>query len=361
MRRAESIVLQLGEVINPYAVRKLIHASKRVYPTTYTFLAESQIIMDDKLNISSSYSLMNECIREYYLGAGLWRFKENTSFFAMPTKKLPSMPLYMLSRCNNILLRLSSIYDIESYFNISMESAMYVLNNHIITEYGVDEESISYYYNSDEYTINVNSEIVEWFVRLIEKKENDLLKLHTTKILNMILREQNSDGSWNYYSKVTMKKYGINPTVDCHHTASTLYNLIHAYNESKFFDERLRLELKRAIEQGMIFFVRNFFDLKGNGIVVLGRRRKASTMQYSEATIAIGEYLRVFNNDNPNGYISVLNKIIEKVVSLVNRDGSAPGDYKVKKINIDNINWGNGAALYSLCYYLRYFAKSLDA
>ncbi len=360
LRKVCSVILQLGEVFNPYFVRTIIGAKKRMYPTTFTFLADSQYAMEDCLTIDTAMSLMQRCIDEYYDGNGFWRFKINKTFFPLPSSKKSSMPLYMLCRCNNLIARLGNRYQNQQFVDIAIDSAEYMLKNHIITNYADGSESISYYYNSDECTINVNAEVVDWLSYLVflSSSKREWYTCHIKEILRMIISEQNDDGSWDYYSKNTMKKYNLQATIDCHHTASTLYNLIHVYERKEFLPADIGNELLNSIKLGMKFFINSFFDQNGNGIILVGKKRKASTMQYSEALIALGEYLRVIASKvEYELYISILYGIVNNLVNLINDDGSAPGDIKIYPININNINWGNGAALYALCYFEKYLNR----
>lgn len=348
-----SVALQLFEVFDPYLTRKIIQSKKRIYPTTYTFLAESQFIVGDILSISKSIDYLSECIECYYDSGGLWKFKENKSFFPIDTDKNASMPLYMLCRCNNLLARVGKEYNKKEWVALSRESADYMLKNHIITMYEDESESISYYYNSDDFTINVNTEVIDWLTQLTSITQTSIYIQHVKRIMKSIINEQNEDGSWFYFAKSTMEKYGLKGKVDCHHTATTLYNLLHVYEKGNFLLEEEKERLKKTIIRGMKFFVDNFFDENtGSGITVIGKKRKASTVQYSESLVALIEFLRVMKvEENWKKYGKLVRLLCDKVLQHVCNDGSAPGDMKIKKININNINWGNGVALFALCTY----------
>ena len=360
-KRIMSVFLQLLELINPYWVRRMIGSKKRLYPTTYTFLIESLICSRERLSLEYTVSeLIELCLHTYYADNGWWKFKENKSFYPIfQDMERPSMPLYMLARCNNILARYGKNTQNKRLICISEESLHYIFMHHKVSYYDDGTESISYYYNSDDCTINVNAEVVDWMCQLERVMENEKYKKHFIKILKMIINEQNANGSWYYYSKRHMERYKLNGTIDCHHTASTLYNMIHVY-ETAYLDKKQKKKLENVINNGMEYFLDNFFDENGKGICIIGMKRRASTVQYSEALIAIGEYIRVF--EEKNGKIVVkakklIDKVAVNIIKLVKNDGSAPGDYKIWYINLDNINWGNGPALYALTYYREYKRK----
>ena len=356
-RKLANILLQLGEVIHPYFIRKLLSAKKRVFPTTYTFLAESQYCEQDSLPILDGQELMEECLKRYYQKDGFWPFKANHTFFPMQSEEAPSMPLYMLCRCNNLLIRMGTALHKEDWVQIAKQSAEYVLTHHSITHYSDGTESIGYYYNSDEFTINVNAELIDWLSQLTVYTAESSYILHIEKILLAILREQDVDGAWNYFGRGTMKKYALPSVIDCHHTATTLYNLIHVYERGYFLSPELKLRLKRSILRGMQYFTEHFFDKKnGNGIVIVGKKRKASTVQYAESLVSLLEFLRVFQGEvvkEASSYQKLAHLLCLRLVQHVCTDGSSPGDMKLKKINLNNINWGNGPALMALCMYRR--------
>lgn len=361
IRKVFNISLQMLEMITPLGVRLMLGSEKRLYPTTFTFLIEALLCADEKLPLNYTIeNLIELCLYNYYQKQGYWKFKENSSFYPDLEKKVsPSMPLYMLARCNSVLARYGKKTNDMQKIKISEESLKYVFANHNIYTYENGTESISYYYNSMECTINVNAELIDWMCQLDDIMKNADYKKHFYSILRMIINEQNEDGSWYYFSKRHMKKHSLKGIVDCHHTSTTIYNLIHVY-ESIYLNETEKRKLKTIINNGMLYLINAFFnENSGKAICIIGKKRKASTVQYSEALIAMGEYIRVFGEQDSCVTVKRVQRLIDKValniVKLVEKDGSAPGDYKIGYVNLDNINWGNGPALYALTYYKSYF------
>lgn len=349
--------LQVLEAICPYTVRKLLGCKPRIYPTTFTFIAESQYNADDGLPLMPATFFMDQCIKEYYRGHGFWKYKENKSFFPdLTNTNKPSMPLYMLARCNNILARIGINKNISEYISISKKSLEYLFSHHSIFKHNDGTENISYYYNSYnsiDNTINVNTEVLDWMSqipRLLTPNKGYLS--HFRLILNGVLNEQNEDGSFFYFSHEHMRKNRIGGTIDCHHTATVIYNLIHVYN-SLIINNNTNCDIDRlykCIKKAMSYFVSHFFSTDGSGITIIGKSRKASSVQYGESLVALIDYIRFI--DNTYEYRQLINKIANILITLVDTDGSAPGDSKIKPININNINWGNGPVLYALTHYV---------
>lgn len=351
--------LQVIEVFAPYKLRQVLGCEKRIYPTTYTFLSEA-FFEAKKGNIGcplkySDCELMEKCISIYYTESGKWKYRQNIGFYPdLMNKNEPTMPLYMLARCNNLLARMGKNYGIDRYIEISVSSLKYVLKNHTIFEYKNGIKSISYYYNSLDCTLNVNSEVIDWIGRLPAKYIDGEIYEIFIGILKLMISEQNEDGSWFYFSKRHMEKYGVSGDVDCHHSATVIYNLIHVL-ESGLLDVQLKENVKNVVEKGIQYFINNFFNLNtGEGITIIGKRRKASSVQYAEALIALCEFIKCNELDNKSlkkECFELARLIARRLVKLVRQDGSAPGDIKIVPININCINWGNGPVLWALIHY----------
>ena len=103
--------------------------------------------------------------------------------------------------------------------------------------------------------------------------------------------------------------------------------------------------------------MKHFFDTEnGRGIVIVGKKRKASTVQYAESLVSLLEFLRILQDElgmEASSYQKSAHLLCLRLVQHVCTDGSSPGDMKLKKINLNNINWGNGPALMALCMYRR--------
>lgn len=351
--------LQVVEVIAPYQLRRILGCNKRLYPTTYTFLSES-FFEAKKCNIEcpleySDCELMEECVSLYQGENGNWKYYKNTNFYPdIMNEKEPTMPLYMLARCNNLLARMGKTYGINRYIEISVKSLNYILKNHTIFEYDNGIKSISYYYNSLDCTLNVNSEIIDWIVQLPKEYISEEIYDIFIAILKLILSEQNKDGSWYYFSKRHMQRYGTLGGIDCHHSATVIYNLIHVL-EFEGLDDQLKKEVKSAIEKGVKYFIKNFFNNRtGQGITIIGQHRKASSVQYSEALVALCEFIKcqeIDNSELKKECFDLAFLIEKKIEKLIKPNGSAPGDSKIIPININCINWGNGPVLWALIRY----------
>lgn len=347
--------LQVIEVVSPILLRKVCGCKPRLYPTTYTFLAESLYDSNDKIPLEKTATeIMDECIKVYYEGDGYWKYLPNISYYPdLKNTDKPSMPLYMLTRCNNVLTRLAKRERNDVYMQISKDSLNYMFEHHTVFNYEDGTENISYYYNSVDNTINVNTEVLDWISQIPNILKDKTIYNHFLAILKGVLNEQNVDGSWFYNSREHMKKYGLDGkragAIDCHHSATVIYNLIHVYHnvDKNLIDSE---KLKYIIKKAMQFFTSKFFNPHGYGITVIGLKRKASSVQYSEAVIAIIDYLLYIEYNEE--YAKLLNNIMRVLVSLVKNDGSAPGDSKIGFININNINWGNGPVLYALAHYI---------
>lgn len=359
-KRYRRKILQCMEIFFPLLIRKFCKIEPSVFPTTFTFLAEACFKakqFQDELPLQySDIALMEKCLELYEGNKAKWVYKENKTFYADDGNdaKEATMPLYGLTRCNNLLARMGQFYNKEEYLLISYRSLCNMLKQHNIFEYENGAKSISYYYNSLDCTINVNSEVVDWISNLPRTYIDDNIRDLFDGIMKLILTEQNEDGSWFYFSKQHMSHYGAGKTIDCHHSSTVLYNLIHVL-ESGLLDSIHESEVVCAITKGMNYLLDAFFDSKtGCGITVVGKRRKASSMQYAEALVAMCEYVKcakIGENEVKGRCRRLMPLVVNRLTKLVKKDGSAPGDSLLYPVNVDSINWGNGAVLWALINY----------
>lgn len=351
------------EELLPIYLRKLLKIKKEILPTTYTVLINSYFKIEscsiDFKTIFNSKEIMDMCIEKYigdkseYLW---WGYPKRNNFFTINKSNNPSMHLHGLARCNIALLTLGIYYNNSRYINIASESVLFVLNNHQIINYQNGSKSISYYYNSYDCTLNVNSEFAHWLSMLPIEKHNYQTLDMLYGILTLLINEQNADGSWYYFSRWHMNKYKNKKSCDCHHSATVLYNLINIL-KCKYLDEKYRLNIKYSLILGMRYFISAFFDMSsGKGISVIGLKRPAGPVQYSEAIFAFCDYLtldEVLDLDIQNQIFVLLPKVVDQLCNLVNmKDGSAPSKKVIKWVNLNSIRWGNGPVFQAIMTYL---------
>ena len=141
---------------------------------------------------------------------------------------------------------------------------------------------------------------------------------------------------------------------DCNHTATLFTNMLNVL-KYPVLDSRLRVVLLESVNKGMRFFKDTFFDPQtGKAKAILGHRRPAGPVEYSEAVFAFYEYClsKEVDVNLQKEIYSLLPKVIGQIASLINNDGSSPCDRVIKWVNIDSIRWGNGPALQAFMCFL---------
>lgn len=351
-----------AECFFPIYLRKLLKIEKSLFPTTFTFLANAFLVAEkNNIDLSckkKSFELMEMCLSNYLReedGKIWWDGGENKFFYPEKDveKKTPSLNMHALARCNQSLIDIGDYYHIEKYQEIVYKTVDWILNQHNIFYYD-NCANISYYYNSDECTLNINTEFCQLISMLPQEQIKPQYKEVFNGILNLLLEEQEENGSWGYYSKRHIEKYKIENTIDCHHTATVLYNLIYV-SCSQIIEDLKREKLIKAIESGMEFFIDSFFqDSSGKGKALIGYRRPASPMQYSEAVLALCtfiEYRSLFHEKLVKRAENLLPLLADRLLMFIQKDGSVPCDKVIRWFNINSINWGNGAVLQALLRY----------
>lgn len=365
--------LRLIENFFPIFIRKVLLIKKKDSPTAYTHIIEAYYINDnlaDKfLKATNLDSLIEMLINRFCVDGDIgvyWKYSPNIHFALRPESDLnvPTMPMHALARIGSVLMRIGRDKNNLRLINLSYNSALYAMKSHTIT-WNDDKMTISYFYNSDDQTINVISEFGEWISFFPTEKKNQVFQNAINGITNFILEEQNEDGSWYYFSKKHMEKWGDSPSIDCHHTATVIRNLINISVNNEFsLDMQSNIEL--AILNGINFFIEHFFNLStGQGIQLIGYTRPAGPVQYAETILTFTNFLRHYKSVNKHIFRkvdSLLPKLIKQMVSLVDsKRGSAPSEKIIRWINVDSIRWGNGPVLHALMDYYFYIYEDKES
>lgn len=354
------------EEFTPVLLRKALGVKKKCWPTTYTFLGNALFLAEkNNINISSRYNpsmLMDLCLDEYVNTENQnkwWNEEPHIGIYNATIEvgdKTPTLLMHALTRCNIMLLDLGKYYNNSKYMDIGIKSAQFVLKQYQIIDFEDGTKSISYFYNTYDCTININSEFAHWLSLIpFERHTTDTLDM-LNSIIRLLLNEQNLDGSWYYFSKWHMKNYSEKPSCDCHHTGTVLYNLINIL-KCDYLDKEIKNSILHAVNRGMEYYINTFFDINsGNAITELGYRRSAGPVQYSEAIFAFCEYLKLNLGVEKSVWYqvkSLLPKVMEQNVRLINKkNGSAPSEKIIKWKNMNSIRWGNGPVLQAIMSYL---------
>lgn len=350
----------------PVLLRKILGVKKKCWPTTYTFLGNAFYLAEkNKINIKTKYNsttLMNLCLDQYVNSENQnewWNEEPHIGIYNATIEvgdKRPTLLMHALTRCNIMLLELGKFYDNPKYMDIGIKSAQLVLKQYQIIDFEDGTKSISYFYNTYDCTININSEFAHWLSLIpLEKHTADTIDMFKS-ITRLLLKEQNEDGSWYYFSKWHMNNYSEKPSCDCHHTGTVLYNLINIL-KCDYLDEEIKNDILISVNNGMAYYTKTFFNLNsGKAITELGYKRPAGPVQYSEAIFAFCEFLMLKNQADESEWNKVKNllpKAINQNISLINKqNGSAPSEKIIKWKNMNSIRWGNGPVLQSLISYL---------
>lgn len=367
MRKA---VLFLEEFF-PVLLRQTLGVNKKCWPTTYTFLGNALFLAEkNKINIRTKYSpimLMDLCLNEYVNTEEQnkwWNDEPHIGIYNATIEvgdKIPTLLMHALTRCNIMLLNFGRYYNNPRYMDIGTKSAEFVLRQYQIIDFKDGTKSISYFYNSYDCTININSEFAHWLSLISFDRHTTETLDFLNSIIRLLLKEQNEDGSWFYFSKWHMKNYSEKPSCDCHHTGTVLYNLINIL-KCDYLDKDFKNAISLTVNKGMEYYINTFFDMSsGKAITELGYRRPAGPVQYSEAIFAFCEYLMLNVGVEKSVWHQVKNllpKVIEQNVCFINkRNGSAPSEKIIKWKNINSIRWGNGPVLQAIMSYLSIYDK----
>lgn len=351
----------------PIFTRKVYGIEKTINPATYYHLGMAYL-NNEKYHLgfqtpASSQDVAEEAVRAYYQSdTGLWLnpscgwvpFLQDST---IPKEGPRTMLMHCLARLNIFILALWRQYGREDLLDISIRSALAAYRRYNIIEQGGEMASISYYDNSIDNTLNINAEFLEWIADIPSKCRPHQLDTLGHKILKMLISEQNPDGSFFYFGKAYMKEHHRKPSIDNHHTAYTLKNLLAVY-ESDFLTAGEQTALLQCILRGMEYYMDSLFDRDGSVIYYIGEipGRKAETVPYSEGILAFCAFLKSpsIPLDLKKRISGLLPKVLKHLLDQIRlKDGSAPSEYLYgRTVNINSIRWGNGPALQAILEYM---------
>lgn len=353
----------------PILLRKIFRVKKTPFITAYTHVGEA--LYTDKINELSLIKdidiedVCDELLTSHYIiEEKKWPSKPNNYFFPIVQVIEPTMHLHGLARANILLLKISNVTAKKSYINISLKTLEKTLSNHFSEWKNKDVFYVSYMYNSIDCTLNVNSEVAEWISLIPEKfiKKSYIKKFNG--IINLLLTEQNEDGSWDYYSKEFSLKRGLKSIPDSHHNATIIYNLIHVL-DSPYLNENVKDLLYNIINKGVKYLIETFFfEIEKQGYVYPNKCRIAGPVQYSESVIALCDFTYIehskLNIDVLNDAKILIPKLILKIKEFIQYDGSVAGERVFKWVNVDSIRWGNGPCLQALIKYEEWVKNEIN-
>lgn len=346
----------------PMQTRRLLGITPKRHITSYSHVVEAYLIIEKvKFGIHKKFNsceIMDEALSHYYDNkARHWPYGINKKFMVSSAYKdsIPTMPMHGLSRINSALIRVGKHYNMSDYIEIATNTAIDAINTFHLKRYADQSMSISYYYNSDDCTLNINTEFAQWLSMLPKNNHTSLFNNIVNGIISLVVKEQNEDGSWWYFSKEHHKKWGGRPTIDAHHTGTVLTNLITVLNnENDVLTEDNFTNLEYCICRGIEYYLHSFFKMTGEGITQIGLNRPAGPVQYSEAIIAFCEFImcKAIDNKLKTDVMQSLPKIVSQLQRLIHSDGSVASEKIIRWKNLDSIRWGNGPVLQALLMYL---------
>ena len=345
------------DVLFPLPTRKILRIAKTLNPSTYYHLGMARLELEQAgVPVDTSYcakDFADMAIERFYdPETGVWRFEECVTRHTQveKTDKAPSLQMHYLARLNIFLLKLWQHTQDPQYLEIASKSCIAATKQHFITRWEDGAVAISYYYNTKDNTLNVNSEYLQWLSEIPQEKRTPELEQLGHDILQMLLTEQNEDGSFYYFGKEYAAKTHKPATIDHHHTAYMLANLIFIL-KSGFITEKERPALLESCVRGMEFYLDKLFHTD-SGIAITDMHlpnRIPATVPYSEGLIALCAYLteESIPSELRRRIQQKIPKMIKYLLTLIDRkDGSMPSACIGRKwVKLDSIRWGNGVAL----------------
>lgn len=354
---------RVADVYFPILLRKLLRVEKRANPTMFYHLGLACLTREKyHLPVPFRYTaaeLAEQALELYFHpDSGLWAHPYYARVTVNPESVVEkpgvfSMAMHYVARLDIFLLALWKQYGDPHILDTAIQSVEAAARHHNIQDLGDGRKAISYYYITNDNTLNISAEFLEAIADIPAERRSQELTDLAHGLLKMLLHEQNEDGSFYYVGKAHMEKYHIPKSIDCFHTGYTLNNLIHVY-ESGIFEGAEQAALLESCQRGMQYFLDVFFNSEtGEALYAVDLpTHHVDAICYAEAIFALCSYLR---NPSVSGEMkkriqALLPKAVENMIRMVDpKDGSVPGEHVLgRDINLDSIRWGNGPVLQAL-------------
>lgn len=354
---------RVADVYFPILLRKLLRVEKRANPTMFYHLGLACLIREKyHLPVPFRYTaaeLAEQALKLYFHpDSGLWAHPYYARVTVNPESVVEkpgvfSMAMHYVARLDIFLLALWKQYGDPHILDAAVQSVETAARHHNVQNLGDGRKAISYYYITNDNTLNISAEFLEAIADIPAERRSPELTDLAHGLLKMLLHEQNEDGSFYYVGKAHMEKYHISKIIDCYHTAYILNNLIHVY-ESGIFEEDEQAVLQESCQQGMQYFLNAFFNFKnGKAIYAVNLpTHGVDAVCYAESIFAFCSYLRspAISADMKEHIGTLLPKAVENMIRMVDpKDGSVADEHVLgRDINVDSIRSGNGPVLQAL-------------
>lgn len=223
------------------------------YPESYAKYAIGYKILYDLINDDKHKDIAINCID--------WLLKNKSPYFEHFSWGLPfqhksvhANNSFLITTCFCGQAFLEFVNDDNTYYSDIVKSSIKWILSECVGRNNIDSIQLNYcpHKEFNYYIVNAAS-IALGYLSNAKYKDTNYCKLELNNIINAIINEQNTDGSW-YYSE----KSG---TIDLSHTSYTLEGLW------LYLKRNDNPELKKKAEKGTSYLLQNFFTLNGYGIM----------------------------------------------------------------------------------------------
>ena len=223
----------------------------------------------------------------------------------------------------------------------------------ILTEFAWREGKVgwtaSYFPTTKDEVINVLAEyalvIGEALSQNLIRNDQFQSKEKLDGLLDVICDEQNSSGSWGYYSREYAERKKLRSPVDCHHSAMVVTALFRLLDLG-CIDESKRQRLVLAANSGLKFCITQMIDKAEYVLLFPELRREADIAGYCESAIMLAEaqasQLCATDLASRSGELAV--RVMRQAIhAFMLPTGDVASARRLGcRINLQSIRWGSG-------------------
>jgi hypothetical protein len=285
---------QIPEWCAPILWRKALGIRRQLVPSVFYHLGMSYLAMT-KLKAGtrkdSTIAVADEAIAtrataEHLCWEHPYRHHAQTLKKSSRSVDWPQSCAHHTSRIGQMLLAIGTELDRPDLQHAGISTARALLQYHFWQWYGDGTCTISYYPDTRDEVINTAADVVTLFLSIPKTYRTDELQSALDGLINMIVAEQQPDGSWYYCTSRYYDQTGAKRFIDGHHTAMVLKALATASTVGGF-NQRLHKSIEQSLESGVGFYVHHLLRPEGKALYFPDSTREAGVVGYTEGISAL--------------------------------------------------------------------------
>jgi hypothetical protein len=375
VRRFARNAMRVADLIAPISMHSLLRVQRTVVPTAFyhvgmAYLMREQISSPDfhwskgEVEAVCSEALARRLNAEHMCWSHPYRHHAKGWREGNPSSAPPSCA-HHTARLGLLLLEVGLAHNNPELISAGVSAARALNEYHRWREYPDGTTTVSYYPNTDDETINTCADVAALLSLVPLDRDFPKRQERLFGLVQMILNEQQADGSWTYCTARHYQEHSDKPYVDNHHSAQVLQALARIY-ATRSLTGTIESEICTSIRRGIGYYCNAFIRADGSSSYFPKGKRDTEIVGYTEGLAAIAWSFRsaAVSPDESLGRRllheaeCLLKSSLRFLDSQTHDVASAQRFHMLYKIK--SLRWGSGPLLEGIQYVL-WMLSSLKA